>query len=60
MPTTWIAGYAFRFYSSDGVEPPHVHVLRAGGEAKVWLEPVMLAYVRRHNVPESNRIVGRW
>ncbi|MEX0784548.1 MAG: DUF4160 domain-containing protein [Dehalococcoidia bacterium] len=58
MPTTWIAGYAFRFYSSDGVEPPHVHVLKAGAEAKVWLDPVTLAYARRYNDPEVNRILA--
>jgi hypothetical protein len=28
-------GYRFFFYSADGDEPPHVHVVR--GEAKIWL-----------------------
>ncbi len=58
MPTMWIAGYAFRFYSSDGAEPAHVHVLKAGAEAKVWLVPVTLAYSRRYNGPEVNRILA--
>lgn len=34
MPTFRIAGYTFRFYSSDNVEPPHVHVFKDGCEAK--------------------------
>lgn len=26
MPTVFIEGYKFRFYSSDFREPPHVHI----------------------------------
>ncbi len=39
MPTVlrW-RGYRFFFYSADGWEPPHVHVYRAGAEAKLWLQ----------------------
>lgn len=58
MPTTWIAGYAFRFYSSDGVEPPHVHVLKGGGEVKLWLNSLTVAYVRGYNGPEVTRILA--
>jgi Domain of unknown function (DUF4160) len=34
-------GFRFFFYSNEGDprEPPHVHVMRGGGEAKVWLRP---------------------
>jgi len=36
-----INGYRLFFYSNEGSprEPLHVHVKRAGCEAKVWLEP---------------------
>ncbi|MBZ0109031.1 MAG: DUF4160 domain-containing protein [Candidatus Scalindua rubra] len=37
MPTIEISGYKFRFYSSDLTEPPHMHVIRDGNEAKDWL-----------------------
>lgn len=42
MPTVVIDGYVFRFYSSDRLEPAHVHVLKDRMSAKVWLRPVML------------------
>ena len=57
MPTIIIAGYKFRFYSSDRYEPPHVHVIKGEREAKIWLHPVEVEYNRRYNQPELNRIV---
>ena len=57
MPTIFIEGYEFRFYSSDRFEPPHVHVIRAENEAKIWLRPVAVEYNRGYNGPELNRIV---
>lgn len=44
MPTFRYEGYAFRFYSSDGLEPPHIHVLKDSSEAKVWLSPIVLQH----------------
>jgi hypothetical protein len=46
MPTFRIGEYLFRFYSSDGVGPPHIHILRDSCEAKVWLNPVALQHNR--------------
>lgn len=44
MPTVLRSGpYRFYFYSSNGVEPVHVHVAREGRVAKFWVEPVRLA-----------------
>lgn len=44
MPTVFQDGpYAFRFYSADHVEPPHIHVQRDRDSAKFWLDPVRLA-----------------
>ncbi len=55
MPTIIIEGYKFRFYSSDGNEPHHVHVLRGEREAKIWLQPVAIEYNRRYNQAELTR-----
>ena len=35
-------GFVFFFYSNEGSEPMHVHVRKAGGFAKYWLDPVEL------------------
>jgi hypothetical protein len=44
MPTVLRIGpYRLAFYSSNGTEPPHVHVISATGQAKFWLDPVSLA-----------------
>jgi hypothetical protein len=44
MPTVLRVGpYRLAFYSSNGSEPPHVHVISATGQAKFWLDPVNLA-----------------
>ncbi len=57
MPTIFIEGYKFRFYSSDIHEPPHVHVIRGDSIAKIWLVPVSVEYNRRYNQSELNRIL---
>ena len=57
MPTIHIAGYKFRFYSSDINEPPHMHVLRGEREAKIWLDPVELESNCGYNQSELNRIL---
>jgi hypothetical protein len=47
MPTIDDIGpYKFFFYSSEGREPPHVHVRRDRSTAKFWLNPVRLARSR--------------
>jgi Domain of unknown function (DUF4160) len=44
MPTVlrW-NGYRFFFYSADGWEPAHVHVVKDGHEAKIWLNDISVA-----------------
>ena len=45
MPTVLrVKGYRIGFYSSEPDEPAHVHVLKAGHEAKFWLGPVQLSW----------------
>jgi hypothetical protein len=57
MPTIFIAGYRFRFYSSDVHEPPHVHVIHDDNEAKIWLDPVQLEYNRGYTRAALNRVL---
>jgi hypothetical protein len=42
-----IDGFRFFFYSSEGQEPPHAHVEKGDGEAKLGLPPVQLVYSYR-------------
>jgi hypothetical protein len=37
-------GFVFFFYANEGNEPMHVHVRKAGGFAKYWIEPVELDF----------------
>ena len=38
MPTLFRAGgFQFRFYSNEGFEPCHIHVIGHDGEAKFWI-----------------------
>lgn len=60
-PTIHIKGaepYAFRFFSSDILEPPHVHVLHGEKKAKIWLETVTVAWNRGFNKPELNKVLS--
>ena len=57
MPTLLIEGYKFRFYSSDMLEPPHMHVLRDENEAKIWLQPIAVQHNHGYNSTELNHIL---
>ena len=37
-------GFVFFFYSNEGNEPMHIHVRKAGGFAKYWMEPIELEF----------------
>ena len=44
MPTVFRhLGFRFFFYSNEGDprEPVHVHVMKDGGEAKIWVRPAV-------------------
>jgi hypothetical protein len=57
MPTILVVeGYRFYFFSLEANEPPHVHVRRGGGKAKLWLQPVTLDYSRGFKNQELRRI----
>lgn len=45
MPTVlYYKGYKFYFYSNENNEPVHIHVSKADGNAKWWLNPVEEEY----------------
>ena len=46
------AGFVFYFYAEEGTEPPHVHVDKGDGTAKLWLNPVRLAWTEDLKVTE--------
>lgn len=53
MPTLLVwRGHRFRFYSADGQEPPHVHIVKDGRSAKVWLRDLAVEY--RHGFTERD------
>lgn len=57
MPTLLrIDGFRFFFYSSERNEPPHVHVEKSDGEAKLWLQPVQIVYAYGLTPAELRRI----
>jgi len=72
MPTVLVAeGFRFFFFSNGGREPPHVHVEKADGVAKLWLSPPRFAYAEGLNPAEARRVLelvatheddflGRW
>lgn len=51
-----IKGYRVWFYEADLNEPPHVHVGKAGNEAKFWMTPIALAKARGFHEHELNEI----
>ena len=50
-------GYRFSFYSYDLGEPIHMHVTKAGCEAKFWLHPTRLAWNRKFRENELMEII---
>ena len=58
MPTILrIHGFRIGFFQADLAEPPHVHVRKQGGDAKVWLDPVEVAGSRGFRPHELNEVV---
>jgi hypothetical protein len=37
-------GFVFFFYANEGSEPMHIHVRKAGGFAKFWIDPIELEF----------------
>lgn len=45
-------GFVFFFYANEGTEPMHIHVRKAGGFAKYWMEPIELDFSQGMKVNE--------
>ncbi len=45
-------GFVFFFYANEGNEPIHIHVRKAGGFAKYWIEPIELEFSQGMKVSE--------
>ena len=57
MPTLLVRnGLKYRFYASDGAEPPHVHVVSGRRAAKIWLHDLDVASSQGYNELELRRI----
>jgi hypothetical protein len=39
-------GFVFFFYANESQEPMHIHLRKAGGFAKFWIEPVELDFAQ--------------
>jgi Domain of unknown function (DUF4160) len=52
-------GYRFFFYSADGWEPAHVHVVKDGKETKIWLNDVNVAINLGYSARELSAIVRK-
>jgi len=48
-------GFVFFFYANEGQEPLHVHVRKAGGFAKFWVEPVELDFAQGFKIQDLNK-----
>jgi hypothetical protein len=60
MPTILRLGpYRFFFYSEEGGEPIHVHVIREQTEAKVWVIPTVRGAVNEGFAPHELRKIVR-
>lgn len=52
-----VDGFVFYFFAEEGTEPPHVHVDKGDGTAKLWLSPLRLASVDGLKVKEVRHIL---
>jgi hypothetical protein len=50
-------GFRFFFYSEEGNEPAHVHIIGHGGEAKIWLEPLQFSRIRNLSPKHQRKIL---
>lgn len=48
-------GFVFFFYANEGQEPMHVHVRKAGGFAKFWIEPIELEFAQGLKVQDLSK-----
>jgi hypothetical protein len=51
-------GFRFFFYSGDGKEPPHIHVIGRGGEMKIWLDPLVISKAYNLKAPDQKEVLS--
>ena len=51
-------GFRFFFYSREGTEPPHIHVIGRGGEMKIWLNPIEISKIYRLSAKDQRAILS--
>ncbi len=52
-------GYRFYFWSHEPGEPPHVHIDKAEYTAKIWLDPVKMAYNEGYKAKELKILIEK-
>jgi hypothetical protein len=58
-PLLHCKGYRFFFYAADGGEPPHVHLVKDGREAKIWLNDLSVAINLGFPAQDLNEIIRK-
>jgi len=52
-----VNGFKFYFWSDEGSEPIHVHIIKGDGKAKVWLEPeIIWEYSKKFTIRDQRAI----
>jgi hypothetical protein len=54
-------GYVVFFYANEGDEPIHVHVRKAGGFAKFWIDPLTLEFsqgMKTRELARAEELIG--
>jgi hypothetical protein len=51
-------GFRFLFYSNEGFEPCHIHVIGQGGEAKFWIPSCQLVWSHNFNAGQLRQILS--
>ena len=58
MPTVLVVrGWRLYFFSDEGSEPMHIHAVKAGAEAKIWLlvESFEIEFAHEHGLSPTLR-----
>lgn len=50
-------GFRFFFYTNEGNEPAHIHIVGKGGEMKIWLNPIEVSKSYRLSPKDQKAIL---
>jgi len=51
-------GFRFLFYTNEGFEPCHIHVIGHGGEAKFWIPSCQMVWSYNLNAGQLRLVLG--